>query len=173
MHELLASLDEDEAAKLRRDAPPPWASPMLATLTESAFSDPHWLYERKFDGIRCLAHGRSGTPILYSRNRRRLDGAYAELVEAIATQVIGGSILDDEVVAFDGKRTTFARLPGRSGIHDAERARASGIAVYYYLFDLLYFDGYDPRHLPLRRRKALQFRDPLRYSAHRNRDGEA
>ncbi|HEX5314608.1 MAG TPA: non-homologous end-joining DNA ligase [Gammaproteobacteria bacterium] len=178
MHELLASLEEDEAAKLRREAPPQWASPMLATLTENASSDPQWLYERKFDGIRCLAHSRSGTPILYSRNRRRLDGSYPELVEALAAQAIGRSILDGEVVAFEHKRTSFARLQGRSGIHDAERARASGIAVYYYLFDLLYFDGYDLRNLPLRRRKAilrkvLRFRDPLRYSAHRNRDGEA
>jgi ATP-dependent DNA ligase len=26
--------------------------PMLATLTDERFSDPGWIYERKFDGIR-------------------------------------------------------------------------------------------------------------------------
>ncbi|MGH8162220.1 MAG: non-homologous end-joining DNA ligase, partial [Gammaproteobacteria bacterium] len=50
-------------------------------------------------------------------------------------------------------------------------------AVYYYLFDLLYFDGYRLTRLPLRARKrllkaAFQFHDPLRYTAHRNGAGE-
>lgn len=28
---------------------------MLATLTEARFSDPGWVFERKWDGVRCLA----------------------------------------------------------------------------------------------------------------------
>src|SRR3954470_2652661 len=32
-----------------------WTPPMLATLTDERFDDPDWIFERKFDGIRCLA----------------------------------------------------------------------------------------------------------------------
>jgi ATP-dependent DNA ligase len=34
---------------------PAWLEPELATLTTDRFSDPAWIYERKFDGERCLA----------------------------------------------------------------------------------------------------------------------
>jgi ATP-dependent DNA ligase len=52
------------------------------------------------------------------------------------------------------------------------------MAVYYYLFDVLWCDGYDMRVLDLRSRKAVlrrvvDFGDPLRFSAHRNCSGEA
>ena len=36
--------------------PAGWVEPELATLTHDRFSDPDWLYERKFDGERCLAY---------------------------------------------------------------------------------------------------------------------
>ena len=34
------------------------ATPTLATLTDKRFSDPDWIFERKFDGMRCLAFRR-------------------------------------------------------------------------------------------------------------------
>jgi ATP-dependent DNA ligase len=40
---------------VRNEKVPDWCSPTLATLTEKRFSDPHWIYERKLDGVRCLA----------------------------------------------------------------------------------------------------------------------
>jgi bifunctional non-homologous end joining protein LigD len=50
--------------------------------------------------------------------------------------------------------------------------------VFYYIFDLLHVAGHDTTALPLRTRKtllrrALVFRDPIRLTNHRNRDGEA
>ncbi len=55
---------------------------------------------------------------------------------------------------------------------------ARGVPVFYYVFDLLRLNGEDVRPLPLRRRKgllrsALQFGGPLRFTLHRNGDGEA
>ena len=60
---------------------------------------------------------------------------------------------------------------------DPEEARKSRIAIYHYLFDLLFLDGYDITQLPLRHRKmllrkALKFHRPLRFSAHRSGKGE-
>jgi ATP-dependent DNA ligase len=52
------------------------------------------------------------------------------------------------------------------------------VRVFYYVFDVLWRDGEDVRKLPLRARKqllreTLKFDDPLRFTAHRNADGEA
>jgi bifunctional non-homologous end joining protein LigD len=105
-----------------------------------------------------------------------LDDTYPELVDALGTT--GPDLLvDGEVVAFKGRQTSFERLQRRMQIHDAERARESGVTVYYYLFDILELDGRDLRPLPLRERKAalraaVRFEGPLRFTPHRVCDGK-
>ena len=88
------------------------------------------------------------------------------------------SIVDGEVVAFDGDRTSFSRLQRRLGVSDPGPALRAEVPVYLYVFDLLWADGRDVRPLPLRERKRLlrgllSFRDPLRFTEHRDTDGEA
>jgi bifunctional non-homologous end joining protein LigD len=153
------------------------ADPMLAVLTEERFSDPGWIFERKLDGERCLAERRGGEVDLRSRTRERLNGTYPELVDVLRIQRCTDFLIDGEVVAFEGSRTSFGRLQQRIGIHDPERARRSGVRVFYYVFDVLRLDGEDVRELPLRARKArlraaIRFRDPLRLVGHRNAAGE-
>jgi DNA ligase D-like protein (predicted ligase) len=104
-----------------------------------------------------------------SRNDLDLGGRYPEVREALAAQDHDRFAVDGEIVAFEGSQTSFARL--------AQRGRRP-VAVFFYVFDLLWIDGYDVRALDLRSRKrllrtALHFQDPLRLSSHRNRDGEA
>jgi bifunctional non-homologous end joining protein LigD len=164
--------------ELRTEGVPKWRSPTLATLTDRRFSDPGWIFERKLDGVRGLAFGDGGRVRLMSRNRLSLNDTYPEIVEALASQDASRFVLDGEVVAFEGRRTSFARLQGRIGITDPTLAVASGIAVFYYIFDLLHLDGNDTRPLPLIERKRLlrnvfEYADPLRYTTHRIRDGEA
>jgi bifunctional non-homologous end joining protein LigD len=149
---------------------------MKAVLFDRPFSDPQWLYERKLDGERCGAVREDGRVTLLSRSGQRLNETYPELVDALGA---GGPdlLLDGEVVAFKGRETSFELLQRRMQIHDAERARRSGVSVYYYVFDLLEFDGQDMRALPLRERKAklrraVTFQGPLRFTAHRTGDGE-
>ncbi len=160
------------------DAHPEWLPPMLAVLTDERFSDPDWIFERKLDGERVLVF-RDGARIrLMTRNRNAVNDTYPELVEALAAQPAREFVADGEVVAFDGKVTSFSRLQGRMQIADPDKARASGIAVYLYLFDLLHLAGHDLTGLPLRRRKsllkqAIRFDAPLRYAPHRNEAGEA
>ncbi len=149
---------------------------MLATLTDERFSSPDWVFERKLDGIRCLAFRSSRGVRLLSRRRQAMNATWPELVDALEAQD-GAFLADGEIVAFAGGQTSFARLQQRMGLHDAAAARHSGVAVFLYLFDLLHLNGYDLTALPLRRRKqilkrALRFRDPLRYTTHRNREGE-
>ncbi len=160
------------------DSPfPAWRDPMLATLTDERFSREDWVFERKLDGIRCLAYADGGAVRLRSRNRQDLSGAYPEIVDALQAQRAGSVVLDGEVVAFEGRRTSFARLQGRSGLSDPARARASGIPVFYYVFDILQIDDLDVRGAPLTWRKRLlrasiTFEGPLRYTTHRVGAGE-
>src|SRR5438067_13829487 len=127
-------------------------APMKAVLTDRPFDDPGWVFERKLDGIRCGAIRTGGRVELVSRSGQRLTGGYPELVEALEQ---GGPdlLLDGEIVAFERGRTSFERLQRRMQIHDPERARRSGVAVYYYLFDLLECEGRDLRSQPLLERK--------------------
>jgi bifunctional non-homologous end joining protein LigD len=171
-------LSEQERDVLKEEQVPRWTAPMLATLTHEHFSDPDWIYERKLDGERCLVFRDGDDLRILSRNRKRLNDTYPELVEALEHERAERFVVDGEIVAFDGDVTSFSRLQGRIGIEDADEARASGIKVYLYLFDILHRDGYDLTALPLRRRKALlkealQYAGELRYTPHRNEAGEA
>jgi bifunctional non-homologous end joining protein LigD len=157
---------------------PGWREPTLATLTDKRFSDDDWIFERKLDGVRAIASRDGDTPTLWSRNKKVMNTAYPEIAEALAARGGPRFVADGEIVAFDGARTSFAKLQPRMHLTDPARARGTGIQVFYYLFDLLYFDEYDTTTLPLRQRKkllrdAFDFADPLRLSNHRNGDGEA
>jgi DNA ligase D-like protein (predicted ligase) len=150
---------------------------MLATLTDERFSSPDWIYERKLDGERCLVFRRKNRLHIRSRNQQDLNDTYPELVERLASQAPAHYIADGEIVAFKGSVTSFSRLQGRIGIKDPAKARASGIKVYLYLFDLLYLDDSDLTALPLRARKKLlrrcfDFSGALRFTTHRNESGE-
>jgi DNA ligase D-like protein (predicted ligase) len=161
---------------LKRDAMTEF-SPMKAVLVDAPFSDPAWIFERKLDGVRCGVIRHNGVARLVSRTGEIMDGTYPEIVEALS--VDGPDLVaDGEIVAFKDGQTSFERLQGRLGIHDPERARQTGIAVFLYLFDVLSVDGQDIRDRPLRERKRIlkdvvKFGGPLRFSTHRVGDGEA
>jgi DNA ligase D-like protein (predicted ligase) len=172
----LSSLPPSVRAALHDEPVPDWRTPTLATLTDKRFSDPNWIFERKFDGMRCLAFRDGDRVRLLSRNRLPLNGTYPELVDALGAQDDTRFVLDGEVVAFEGRRTSFARLQGRLGIADPDVARASPVRVFYYVFDLLHLDGKSTIDVPLLGRKrllrnAIDFDDPLRYTTHRVKDG--
>jgi bifunctional non-homologous end joining protein LigD len=157
----------------------PWVSSysaMKAVLFDHPFSDPDWIFERKLDGIRCGAVRREGQVQLVSRSDQVMNGTYPEVVEALSMP--GPDLIaDGEIVAFKHGQTSFELLQRRSGIHDPKRARATGVTVYYYVFDLLELAGEDIRDQPLLERKralrkALVYTGPVRFTPHRNGDGE-
>jgi bifunctional non-homologous end joining protein LigD len=143
---------------------------MKAVLWDEPFSDPDWIYERKLDGVRCLAHRDAGATVrLLSRTDRSMDGDYPELVQALTEERCHDFVVDGELVAFDSRGvTSFQRL---------QRRGRERVAVFLYLFDVLRVDGRDLRDLPLRERKSelrrsLGFHGPVRYTPHRNERGE-
>jgi bifunctional non-homologous end joining protein LigD len=163
-------------ALLKAASAPRWISPMLATLTQTRFSNPDWIFERKFDGQRVLAFVSGRRVQLMSRNRKDLNQTYPELAEALRKQLPQSFAVDGEVVAFSGSQTSFMKLQERMQIRSQE-ASQSKVRVFFYLFDLLYLDRYDTSALPLLERKellrgALSFDAPIRFTAHRQKHGE-
>jgi bifunctional non-homologous end joining protein LigD len=149
--------------------------PMKAKLTAGAFDDPGWIFERKLDGERAIVERTPEGVVIRSRTGRRMDN-YPELTEAFEAESTPSFVVDGEIVAFDGSRTSFEKLQGRMGIADGRLARLTGIKVFIYVFDLLELEGRDITGLPLRERKsllrkALEFHGPVRYTQHRNEKG--
>jgi bifunctional non-homologous end joining protein LigD len=132
--------------------------PMLATLTDQPFSSDEWLYEVKWDGYRFIAFIKDGDLRLVSRNQNEMTSLYPELRD-LPSNVSGERvILDGEVVALDEEgRPSFSLMQQRAGIRSGmKRARPnSSIPVLYYVFDLLYFDGYNLMRVNLEQRKDL------------------
>jgi bifunctional non-homologous end joining protein LigD len=177
MRDPLRGLDSAALEKVAAAGRAGWREPMLATLTEQRFSDPNWIFERKLDGVRAIAARDGGEPTLWSRNHMSLDRSYPELIAALEKHGESRFVADGEIVAFDGEQTSFARLQARIHLTDPDRIRQTGVEVYFYLFDLLVIGEYDLTRLPQRARKrilrrAFGFDDPLRFSSHRNTDGE-
>ena len=177
MHPLLEALDPRDRRLLRRRAMPGFTPPMLATLTKHVFSDPAWIYEAKLDGQRSLLWRRGSKVRLITRNEKDRTSHYPDLVEAV-TRTDGPTLIaDGEIVAFRGDVTSFSQLQARMQNARPNPAQAA-VPVFYYLFDVVWFDGYDLSALPLLARKsvlrgALAFDDALRFSEHLDEDGEA
>src|SRR5882724_3614435 len=148
--------------------------PMLATLVDEAFSDPQWLFETKWDGIRAVCFLDNGKARFVSRNQNDLTAQYPELANIAAS--IDGSriILDGEIVALDEKGVSKFQLlqprMGRKNQAEIERL-AVKTRVVYYVFDLLYLDGFDLTGCALLERKSkletiLKSAKNIRYSDH-------
>lgn len=170
-------LDDETRAELPRQSPPDWLTPMKAVLTDAPFSDPEWIFERKLDGVRLILFKNGDDVRVMTRNQKERNGAYPEIVEALRRESVQDIVLDGEVVAFEGNQTSFSRLQGRMQLQDPDAARATGIAIHAYLFDVLHIEGHDLREIALRDRKrvlraAIDFVDPLRSTTYRNEDGQ-
>src|ERR1700704_4871113 len=102
------ALPRDVKPRLRRRPPPPGVPPRRAPLVDEPFSRDGWLFEPKWDGERCLVVRRGGELHLYSRNRKRIDEQYPEVVASCARQKVRTYIADGELVAFKDGVTSFA-----------------------------------------------------------------
>jgi bifunctional non-homologous end joining protein LigD len=164
----------------RRTAPssaaqPAFIEPMLATLTDQRdFPGPRgsWVFERKLDGFRAVAYRHRQEVRLLSRNEKDLGVKYPEIVEALRQQPLDDFIIDGEIVAFDHGQVSFQQLQQRLKRLSLDEARSSGVAVSYYVFDLLYANGLDARPLALKERKrllkqAVEFTPLIRFTTHR------
>jgi bifunctional non-homologous end joining protein LigD len=146
--------------------------PALATLVDKPFSNPDWLFEIKWDGARTLAHVRDGKVRLWSRSNRDVSREYPELASIAEHLNAREAWLDGEIVVLDEDgRSNFEKLQLRFGVQEPSERLIAQVPVVYYVFDILYCDGYDLRRVPLIERKnflkqVLREGGRVRYSDH-------
>lgn len=144
--------------------------PQLATLVTHAPEGEQWLSELKYDGYRALTQIHQGKVKMFSRNGHDWSAKWPALVKALSAVPAGSAWLDGEVVAIQADGSiSFQAL--QNAVRLGKEANLA-----YFIFDLLYLDGYDVTHLPLRQRKELlqallgqltaSKDNPLHYSDH-------
>ncbi|OGN88983.1 MAG: DNA ligase D, partial [Chloroflexi bacterium RBG_13_46_9] len=131
-------------------------TPMLASLALKPFSDPDWIFEPKLDGFRVIAAINKGKVTLISRNGIDITRHYPLIAESLKKQSASNLLLDGEVIALDRQgKQCFQCL---QGFLDAMRHRKpieKASSIIYYVFDILYLDGFSLFELPLIKRKDL------------------
>lgn len=136
-------------AGAKRAKMPSHVIPQLATLTKSAPEGEGWLHEIKFDGYRMICRIHDGRVEFTSRNLQNWTKEFPSLVRAAERLPVSQAVLDGEVVVVlkDGT-TNFQALQNafRGGSRDS---------LHYYVFDVLYLNGYDLTPLPLVERKQI------------------
>jgi DNA ligase D-like protein (predicted ligase) len=125
--------------------------PMQAVAAEAPFSSDEYLFEVKWDGLRCVLFvDHDGSVRVHDRGLHDITSLLPELRAATA-QVAAGTVLDGELVATDTE--------GRPDQHTLRRRLAGGAAMAaeiplaYLAFDALYVEGKSQLRLPLHRRK--------------------
>lgn len=136
--------------------------PMKALVAPAPPFNGQWLYEVKFDGFRVLAIKNGKDVELWSRNQKRLDERFPDVVKAVAKLSIRSCILDGEVCALNDQ--------GRSSFQLLQNSAEANNPIVYYVFDVPFKGNKDLRVLPLLERKAqleallLNAVDPIRPS---------
>jgi bifunctional non-homologous end joining protein LigD len=124
-----------------------YCKPMLATLTDKPFNDKDWIFEIKWDGYRAVADWEDKKLQLYSRNGLSFIEKFGVVAEAVKT-IDADVVLDGEIVLLDEEgRPSFQKLQ-----HYEDN---TNLPLVYYVFDMLFLDKKDIRHLPLTDRKQL------------------
>jgi bifunctional non-homologous end joining protein LigD len=149
----------EKTAGARKAPMPSTIHPMLATLVDKPFDNPEWLFEIKWDGYRSVAFLDGGKARLVSRNQNEMTSQYPELRDLPGEVRARTAILDGEIVALDeAGRPSFSLMQQRTGISGSGRrvkAADRSVPIAYYVFDLLYLDGYDLTRVDLEKRKQL------------------
>ena len=131
---------------------------MLAETSEEAFTKPGWVFELKLDGYRIIAGQDQGTSTLYTRSGRDTTESFPDVARAVAALPYAHVVLDGEVVALDAEgRPSFQRLQQRARLTRPLEVKRAAVVIpaTYYVFDLLGFEDFDLRPLPLEVRKSL------------------
>jgi bifunctional non-homologous end joining protein LigD len=171
-------LHPTELQGARKSVMPARMGPMLATSSARPFSDPNWLFEIKWDGLRALAWIDGDELRLRARSGSDITSLYpdlADLSEAFSGQQ---AILDGEIVVLDNRgHSDFEKLQERMHVRNPGPTLLFKIPVVYIAFDLLYCDGYDLREALLLERKQLLQRllhtsERIRYSDHQVERGK-
>ncbi|UKJ08515.1 DNA ligase D [Solitalea lacus] len=121
--------------------------PMLATLSSATEKGENWIYEPKLDGYRIICVVENGVVQLYSRNEQNYTVKYEQIAD-IFKHLPHDVILDGEIVKLNERGVVdFLALQNFN-------SNPSG-KLFYYVFDLIYLNGYSLTDLTLLQRKEV------------------
>ncbi|HEU5147560.1 MAG TPA: DNA ligase D, partial [Chryseosolibacter sp.] len=134
-------------SKAKKSSMPKDIEPMLATLADSPSDAPGWMFEIKWDGFRSISYLDGDKVDIRSRNNKKFNEKFYPLRAALESWNVR-AVVDGEIIVMNEKGyPDFGAL-------QTWRSEADGELIYY-LFDLMWFDGYDLTAAPLRERRAL------------------
>lgn len=126
---------------------PGFIKPMLATLVDSTPYEKDWIYEIKWDGYRAISLCNNNYVEIFSRNSKSFSQKFYPITQFLEKLNLH-AILDGEIVVIkDNGVSSFENLQNWRSEIDGE--------LIYYIFDLLWLDGYSLLNTPLLQRKEL------------------
>src|SRR5688572_6066085 len=131
---------------------------MFAEPREEAFTSDDWIFELKLDGYRILAEKRGNDVLLLSRNGLDYTAVFPEVARALKALPHDACILDGEVTVLDQQgKPSFARLQRRGRLKNQIEVRQAAVELpaTFFAFDLLAFEDFDLRDVPLVERRRL------------------
>ncbi|MFW6323786.1 MAG: DNA ligase D [Desulfovibrionales bacterium] len=149
--------------------------PELAMLGEAPPEGDEWVHEIKHDGYRIIAYVEGEGVRLVSRNRKDWTERFPAIARALPALPVEAAVLDGEVVVQQPDGTSDFQ-----SLQNLLQGTGRGMLLYY-VFDLLYLDGFDLRGAPLIARKDLLEKVlagspgedlPVRFSGHIRGRGE-
>jgi bifunctional non-homologous end joining protein LigD len=132
--------------------------PMAATLVDRPPQGDDWLFEVKWDGVRAIAFLENEEVRLQSRSGLRCERQYPELAVIHHYVAARQAVLDGEIAVLDVQGVSrFHLIQPRIANADPNAVAhlVRSTPVVYFVFDLLYLDGYDLRGVNLSERRRL------------------
>ncbi|HWD00466.1 MAG TPA: DNA ligase D [Candidatus Sulfopaludibacter sp.] len=132
--------------------------PMSATLSDRVPRGDEWLFEVKWDGVRAIAFVEAEEVRLQSRSGLRCERQYPELAVIHHNIAADSAILDGEIAVLDPKGVSqFHLIQPRIANTDPNSVAhlVRSTPVVYFVFDILYLDGWDLRGVDLAQRREL------------------
>ena len=120
---------------------------MLATLIDQPFSDENWLFEIKWDGYRAIGYVQDDFVELLSRNNLSFAEKYSPVSDALKALSVN-AVVDGEIVAVNEAGLADFQL-----LQNWQTTREG--SLHYYVFDIIWLDGYDLTNIPLIERKRI------------------
>ncbi|HRA99048.1 MAG TPA: DNA ligase D [Ignavibacteria bacterium] len=142
------SLSKSNGAGSIKDSWQILKKPMLAKLSSNTIiDDKELIYEIKFDGYRGISKVCKDGVILSSRNGQKLNLTYSPIIKDL-NKISDQVILDGEITVLNGKGIPSFSLLQNYKDSDKNKLR-------YYVFDILFLNGFDLTELSLENRKEI------------------
>jgi bifunctional non-homologous end joining protein LigD len=165
--------DAGKVGGARKGLLPAFLEPSLAAPCDKPPSGPKWIHEIKHDGYRIQARINGRETRLFTRKALDWTARFRSIADALSALGLSSALIDGEIVVEDEK--------GISGLNNLQADLKAGRRerFRYYVFDLLYCEGYDLTKATLVDRKqllqdivvGLETIAPIRFSEHLEADG--